>query len=81
MYKAQNTLIRLLSIFLLILAVSGNFVAETLGCKTQKLLTENMFAKNIIIILVIYFALGITNKNNINPLINMYTAIIIWIFF
>ena len=24
-------------IFLLILAVAGNFVAETLGCKTQKL--------------------------------------------
>ena len=29
-------------IFLLILAVSGNFVAETLGCKSQKLLTENI---------------------------------------
>ncbi len=36
-------------IFLLILGVSGNFVAETLGCKTQKLLSENMFAKHFII--------------------------------
>ena len=40
-------------IFLLILAVAGNFVAETLGCKTQKLLSNNMLSKHIIIILTI----------------------------
>ena len=50
--KKQNmdTINLITGIFLLILAVSGNFIAETLGCKTQKLLSENMFAKNIIII-------------------------------
>ena len=37
-------------IFLLILAVAGNFVAETLGCKTQKLLSNNMLSKHIIIV-------------------------------
>ena len=32
-------------IFLLILAVSGNFVAETFGCRTQQFLRENMDCK------------------------------------
>ena len=56
-----------LGIFLLILAVSGNFVAETLSCKTQKLLSESMLAKNLVIILVIYFALGITGDEVKRP--------------
>ena len=46
----------ILGVFLLLLAVSGNFIAETLGCKVQKLLTNNMYAKNIIIILITYFS-------------------------
>jgi len=37
-------------IFLLILAVSGNFVAETISCQSQKLLYNNMLAKNVIIL-------------------------------
>jgi len=82
--KKQNmdTINLITGIFLLILAVSGNFIAETLGCKTQKLLSENMFAKNIIIILIIYFALGVTeNENNNRPDHLMITSIQIWIFF
>jgi len=47
-------------IFLLVLAVAGNFVAETLGCKTQKLLSENMYAKHMVILLILYFAIGFT---------------------
>ena len=82
--KAQRmeTINLITGIFLLILAVSGNFIAETLGCKTQKLLSENMFAKNIIIILIIYFALGITDdENNTRPDQTMIIALQIWIFF
>jgi len=47
-------------IFLLVLAVAGNFVAETLGCKTQKLLSENMYTKHMVILLILYFAIGFT---------------------
>lgn len=50
-------------VFLLVLAVSGNFVAETLGCKTQKLLSENMYAKHVIIVLMLYFAIGFTSSD------------------
>ena len=54
-------------IFLLIMAVSGNFVAETLGCKTQKLLSENMIAKHIVIILIVYFAIDFTSGESKPP--------------
>ena len=69
-------------IFLLILAVSGNFVAETLGCKTQKLLSKNMIAKNIIIILVIYFSISFTSKDKRNsPLNILMKSLLIWVIF
>jgi hypothetical protein len=69
----------ILGIFLLLLAVSGNFIAETLGCKTQKLLSTNMYAKNIIIILITYFSLGLSNnKEIVSPLVNFKNAILIW---
>jgi hypothetical protein len=48
----------ILGIFLLILAVSGNYVSETLNCQTQKLLSTNIYAKNIIILMITYFSLG-----------------------
>lgn len=68
-------------IFLLILAVSGNFVAETMGCKTQKLLTESMLAKHAIIYLIIYFALGFTSTNTPHPIDLAKNALSIWIIF
>ena len=51
-------------IVLLILAVAGNFIAETLGCKTQKLLTEHMFAKHFVILFILYFAIGFTSSDS-----------------
>ena len=68
-------------VFLLILAVAGNFVAETLGCKTRKLLTENMYAKQIIILSIIYFAIDFTNDQAAAPKDTFINTLIIWIAF
>lgn len=69
----------ILGIFLLLLAVCGNFIAETLGCKSQKLLQENMLAKNIIIILITYFSLGLSNADKVvSPLVNLRHALMVW---
>jgi len=69
-------------IFLLILAISGNFLSETMGCQVQKLLTTNMIAKNIIILMVIYFALGFaSDQTNPHPLHIMKQTLFIWVFF
>ena len=45
-------------LFLLFLAVSGNFVTETLGCRTQQMLSNNMFAKHLAIFCILYFTIG-----------------------
>jgi len=64
------------------LAVSGNFVAETLSCQAQKLLTENMYVKNGVIILIIYFSLGFaSNEKDISPTELLKQALYIWAFF
>ena len=69
-------------VFLLMLAVSGNFVAETLSCQAQKLLTENMYVKNGVIILIIYFSLGFaSNEKDISPTELLKQALSIWAFF
>lgn len=69
------------SIFLLLLAIFGNFVAETLGCKTQQLLSNNMFIKQFIILLMIYFTLSFIEDVKTHPLNNMKYSISIWILF
>lgn len=69
-------------IFLVILALMGNFLAEILGCKTQKLLRENMFAKHIVCICMIYFAIDYSSMADPKlPEINALQTIIIYIFF
>ena len=69
-------------IFLLVLTVFGGFVAETLGCKTQKLLSKNMIAKNIIIILIIYFVISFTSKDKrYSPLNILIKSLLIWVIF
>ena len=69
------------SLLLLSLAVMGNYVAETLGCETQHLLNNSMWAKHACIIFIIYFTLNISTDESINPFIEMKNSLIIWIFF
>jgi len=79
--QGQN-LNTIVGIFLLILAVCGNFVAETLSCQFQKLLSTNMMAKNLVIIMIIYFAIGFTSSSsNLNPIEVMGRSLMIWVFF
>jgi len=68
-------------VLLLILAIAGNFIAETLGCKTQKLLTENMLAKHVVILFIIYFSLGFASESNPNPMILLRNSVSIWVLF
>tara|TARA_Y100000389_G_scaffold204972_1_gene261455 strand:- start:13833 stop:14393 length:561 start_codon:yes stop_codon:yes gene_type:complete len=79
-FSDLNTVI---GVFLLIVAVAGNFIAETLSCQSRKLLTENMFVKNIVIFMVIYFALDFTSDLNehIHPKDLAIKSLIVWAFF
>lgn len=86
MYKSvmeqSNKFDTVVGIFLLIIAVAGNFVAETLSCQSQKLLSNNMYAKNVIILMVIYFCLGFTSsEKQVHPMVLAGKTLAIWAFF
>jgi len=68
-------------LFLLVLAITGNFIGETLGCKTQKLLSENMILKQVFIVFMIFFALSFTSSDVVNPSTHVKKAFIVWIFY
>ena len=69
-------------IFLLILAIAGSFITETLGCKTQKMLANNMFAKHFVIILTLYFTINFTNNDeSIHPSYMIKMVLFIYILF
>lgn len=68
-------------IFLLILSISGNFLAETFSCQTQKLLYNNMFVKNILVFFLIYFALGFSDNKTNSPLHLLKISSIVFIFY
>lgn len=71
----------ILGVFLLTLAVSGNFIAESLSCKMRNLLSENMYAKNFIILLIIYFSLGLVSEKSVIPTDHFKNTFGIWILF
>lgn len=71
----QGDLFNLTPFLLLLIGVSGNFVAETLSCRTQKLFSKSMMAKQLIIFAVVYFTLTATSDENSNPLLKFAEAI------
>ena len=48
------------NVFLIFLAISGNFLAQTLGCKFQKLLNDNMLIKYFTAFIMIYFTTALS---------------------
>ena len=77
--KGINTIV---GIFLLIIGVSGNFIAETMSCQIQKVLTNNMYAKNIMLFVIIYFSLDFAStEDHVHPVEIMQRSILIWLFF
>ena len=72
-----------IGVFLLIVAVAGNFIAETLSCPIQKLLTENIYVKHIVTILILYFTTGIIQVNDspLHPLTTLRICLMSYIIF
>jgi|TARA_R110001599_G_scaffold163040_1_gene352441 Ca2+/Na+ antiporter len=68
-------------VFLLFLAISGNFLAETLGCQTQKLLTNSIAAKQIMIFFIIFFTLDFSNLNIEKPSTKFFKTILVYVFY
>lgn len=74
--STMNTSIK--GIFLLILSVASNYNAETLGCRTQKFLTESMYGKHFLNLALIYFAINLTDDKALHPNIILQRTFIVW---
>ena len=70
------------AMLLLILSVSGNFLAETLGCQTQHIL-KKMYIKHILLFSMIYFTINFTKRHNenIHPNLIIGKSLIVWVLF
>ena len=68
-------------LFLLFLAISGNFLAETLGCQTQELFTNSIIAKQIMTFFIIYFTIDFSDANIEEPSVKLTKAGFVYLFF
>ena len=69
-------------IFLIILVIAGNYIAETLSCQTQRVMASNMLTKHAVVLLTIYFALVLANsKHPLHPFNMLGEAIAIYVAF
>ena len=66
-------------IFLIMLTIIGGVAESTFSCQTLKLLHTNMFAKQFVIICLIYFTIDFTDNKNSHPLDTLKNTIVIWI--
>jgi len=83
MYLLGNIKPILKATLLIVLSVSGNFLAETLGCRTRQAL-ENIYVKHLLLLFMIYFTIDFSQDEKDkpqHPLRNMFKAFIVWIVF
>ena len=75
--KVNSNLLQ--GIFLIILTIIGTTVENTFSCQTLKMLHRNTFAKQIVIICLIYFTIDFTNDKNRHPLDTLKSTAFIWV--
>lgn len=52
-------------VFLLIIGISANFLGNTINCSAQKILTNNVIIKHLLILAIIQFTLDFSVEKNI----------------
>ena len=69
------------AVFLLFLAISGNFIGETMNCKLQNLLLTNVYAKNIVVLIIIYVALTLSPSDDMkeHPIVVLFKSVQLWL--
>lgn len=69
-------------IFLILLSIVANFLAPTLSCRVQRVLTSSQWMKYIVVLCLIYFTVNFTNgDNNESPFIMLGQSFLILIAF
>ena len=69
------------SIFLLFMALIGNFLTQILPCNLQTLFNNNMIVKHLILFMLIYFTNHVYHDNIIDPKRLLLFSLIIYFLF
>lgn len=69
------------AVFLIFLAVSANFVGNTLNCSIQKILINNAAVRHLFVILIIYFTIDFTSKSSMDPIQILQNTLLIYVLF
>lgn len=81
-YRIHHPSYIIKGIMLLFLAISGNFVAETLSCQVQRVFSNNMIIKQVLVFFILYFTINYSNSDApLDPFIALKLSGIIYIFF
>ena len=68
-------------LLLVFLSMSGGFLAQTLGCRFQELMSTNMFVKYLFVFFIIFFTVNFTASSNTSPTKLVVLSVIVWLFF
>ena len=69
------------AVFLLLIAISANFLGNSLNCGLQKGLTDNFILRHLFLYLIIFCTIDFTSKDNMDPLDIMKKSFIIYLFY
>ena len=68
-------------VFLLILAISGNWISETFSCQTRKFLGSNQYAKHFLAFMILFFSIDFVtgiNPDPVSPFQNLGMSVFIY---
>lgn len=66
------------SILLLILAITSNFLGNTLGCQLQYVMVNNMYVKHLFVLLIIYISINVSSPDE-HPMMLIGKSVFLWI--
>lgn len=69
------------AVFLLFIAISANFLGNTLNCNLQKTLIESPILRHFFLFLIIFFTIDFTSKSELEPLEIFKKSLLIYIFY
>lgn len=68
-------------LFFLLLGISSNFIGDTMGCQVQKLFSESILFKQLIIFFTIFFGIDISDGDNLTLKNKIEISCIVFILF
>jgi hypothetical protein len=69
------------ALFLLFLAISANFLGNTLNCSIQKKLSDNPIIRHLFILMIIYFTIVFASESILSPLEIFKNSLAIYVLF